>query len=82
MEKYFITFRSVTYAQKGERILKEQRIRCILQRTPRWMEYRGCGYALEVRDPKAAVKALAEKGADWKKLYRLSGDTIREVEEP
>ena len=51
MRYYFITFRSVTYAQQGERLLKGSGFRCVLQRTPRWMEEQGCGYALRVRAP-------------------------------
>lgn len=49
MNVYFITFRSVTLAQRGERLLTEEGIQCTLQRTPRWMETQGCGYALRVR---------------------------------
>ena len=49
MRFYFITFRSVTYAQQGERLLKGSGFRCALHRTPRWMEEQGCGYALKVR---------------------------------
>ena len=59
MRFYFITFRSVTYAQQGERLLKGSGFRCALQRTPRWMEEQGCGYALKIRaaeiEPAAAL---------------------------
>ena len=46
MKFYYITFRSVTFAQRGEKVLKKEGIRCTLLRTPRWMEEQGCGYAL------------------------------------
>ena len=49
MKFYYITFRSVTYAQRGEKLLNHHNIRCTLQRTPRWMEEQGCGYSLRVR---------------------------------
>ena len=71
MEKYYITFRSVTYAQKGERLLKQKGILCYMQRTPRWMEEKGCGYAVEVRDPRQALEILRCGGAVWEKVYRL-----------
>ena len=46
---YLITFRSVTYAQRGERLLNRAGERASLQRTPRWMEEQGCGYSLRVQ---------------------------------
>ena len=48
MKIYYITFRSVTVAQRGERLLERAGISCTLQRTPRWMEEQGCGYALRL----------------------------------
>ena len=48
MGYYYITFRSVTYAQRGERILNTNDIRCTLQRTPHWMQEQGCGYCLKL----------------------------------
>ena len=53
MNQYFITFRSVTMAQRGEGTLKRKGIRCTLQRTPRWMEEQGCGYCLRLRQEDA-----------------------------
>ena len=49
MMLYLITFRSVTFAQRGERALRQAGINCELQRTPRWMEESGCGYSLSVK---------------------------------
>ena len=72
MEKYYITFRSVTYGQKGEKSLKEAGISCSLQRTPRWMESRGCGYAVTVEKPAQAAAVLREKNIRWEKIYRVS----------
>ena len=46
---YFITFRSVTYAQRGERILSRAGFRCSIRRTQRWMAEMGCGYSLRVQ---------------------------------
>ena len=45
----YITFRSVTPAQKGEGVLRRAGVDCTMQRTPRWMEEQGCGYSLRLR---------------------------------
>ena len=79
MEKYYITFRSVTYAQKGERILNRADITCSMLRTPRWMEAKGCGYALVIRDFLPAIRALQAEKAAWEKIYRLKEGEKPEV---
>ena len=82
MNVCFITFRSVTLAQRGERILKKANIRCHLQRTPRWMEEQGCGYCLKVssEDVAEAVQALRRGNGDFRKVYQqLSGGNVEEV---
>lgn len=59
----FITFRSVTVAQRGERVLQKAGIDCSLQRTPKRMAERGCSYCLRLRqrDLDRSV-ALLEQG--------------------
>ena len=71
MKQYMITFRSVTYAQRGERVLQAGRIRCTLQRTPRWMEEQGCGYCLRLwtKELTPAVELLVREGVPFRKLY-------------
>ncbi len=77
---YFITFRSVTYAQRGERVLRQAGITCQLQRTPRWMEERGCGYSLGVKEIHGALDALQLRQVPFRKVYRRNGDgTMEEV---
>jgi hypothetical protein len=71
---YFITFRSVTYAQRGERVLRQAGIACQLQRTPRWMEERGCGYSLGVKDIRSALDALQLRQVPFRKVYRRNAD--------
>ena len=83
MNVYFITFRSVTLAQRGESVLAGEGQACTLARTPRWMEERGCGYALRLRceqvEPWAAL--LRRRGIEFRKVYRrTSGGEIEEVE--
>ena len=76
MKFYYITFRSVTWAQKGEALLEEAGIRCAVQRTPRWMEAQGCGYCLRLwtREPDRAVALLKEAGIPMRRLYRKRED--------
>ena len=76
MKFYYITFRSVTHAQRGESILKQRGIRCTLQRTPRWMEEQGCGYSLRVwtQDIHLPVALLEEKGVPKRRVYRQKED--------
>ena len=76
MRVFFITFRSVTFAQRGERVLQAGRIRCTLQRTPRWMEEQGCGYALKLwtSDAIPAVDLLRENQISLRRVYVQRGD--------
>ncbi len=83
MKTYFVTFRSITFAQRGESILQKAGIRCTLQRTPRWMETKGCGYCLRltVQDGMQAVSILRQKQVPFGKIYlqRESGE-LEEVQ--
>lgn len=82
MNGYCITFRSITFAQRGERMLKQGGVGCSLQRTPGWMEERGCGYCLRVRDREAyeAVRLLRQGKIPFRKIYYFSSPSdAREV---
>jgi len=71
MRHYFITFRSVTYAQRGESILHSAGIDCTVRRTPRWMEAQGCGYCLRLRprDGISAAALLRKNQIPFRKIY-------------
>ncbi len=71
MGMHFITFRSVTPAQRGQRLLQQAGIACALQRTPRWMEERGCGYCLRLRpeDTERSVTLLRQGKLGFSKIY-------------
>ena len=71
MGLYYITFRSVTFAQRGEKLLARQNLRVSLMRTPRWMEEQGCGYALKLwtNDIVAAVQLLRENRIQLRRVY-------------
>ena len=80
MKYYYITFRSVTYAQRGEQVLSEGGVRCTLQRTPKWMEERGCGYCLRLwtGDVNQAVVLLRKSRVSFRKIYAQREDGILE----
>jgi len=83
MNACVITFRSVTPAQRGERVLQKAGMVCSLQRTPRWMEEKGCGYSLQLRcrDVLAAVELLRENGVPFRKVYyRRENGKLEEME--
>ena len=67
----FITFRSVTFAQRGESELKRGGIPCNVQRTPRWMEEQGCGYSIRLRcrDITNGVEVLKRRQVPYRKVY-------------
>lgn len=82
MKYCMITFRSVTPAQRGESVLSRAGFECSIQRTPRWMEEKGCGYAVEAKlaDLSQGTNLLRRKGIPFRKGYRLTGDgTAEEV---
>jgi len=71
MGTYIITFRSVTPAQRAERLLRGVGLSCHLGRTPRWMEEQGCGYSIRVRNVEAdaLVALLHSHRISFRKLY-------------
>jgi len=77
MKFYYITFRSVTFAQRGESVLSARNIRCTLLRTPKWMEEQGCGYCLRLwtSDATPAVELLRQVKAKYpgKSIWAYSG---------
>lgn len=82
MNFYFITFRSITAAQRGERVLQKKGIRCQLSRTPRWMEEQGCGYCLKLGRSRIseAVGYLREEKIEFRKIYLQTDSTnVEEV---
>lgn len=71
MNTYFVTFRSITFAQRGQAVLRGAGISVQLGRTPRWMEEKGCGYSLRLPtdEAKTAVERLKSQGVPFSKLY-------------
>ena len=82
MKTYYVTFRSVTYAQRGEQALKRAGIRCSLQRTPKWMEAQGCGYALRLwtEGIQRVLGLLRESQVAYRRVYIQQEGQLEEVE--
>lgn len=83
MNAYFITFRSITYAQRGKAVLDQSGISNAMGRTPKWMEEKGCGYSLRVpaEAGAAAVGLLERWRVPYNKVYRRgTGDRLEELE--
>lgn len=80
MKTEFITFRSVTPAQRGQRVLQKAGVDVVLQRTPRFMEEWGCGYCLRLRpaDLHRAVEFLRRENVAFSKVYATVGGNLEE----
>ena len=76
----YITFRSVTVAQRGEKILNAAGIRCAVRRTPRWMEEQGCGYCIRLSGAEVpdALALLRRNQLSWRKVYYQGEDGVLE----
>ena len=82
MRHFILTFRSVTPAQRGEAILKREGISCTLQRTPRSMQERGCGYSLVLHQQDAirSGELLRRNQIPFQKAYqRRENGSFEEV---
>ena len=75
MRNYLITFRSVTYAQRGEAALRSAGIFATLQRAPRHLEERGCGYSLGIHktDVARSLEILRTRQIPFRKVYLRHG---------
>ena len=75
MYDYYITFRSITRAQRGSGLLDSVGIRHQLLRTPTALAAQGCGYALRVRRETGAqaVEALRQNEIGFQRVYELDG---------
>ncbi len=82
MRMHFITFRSVTPAQRGQRLLQQAGIVCTLQRTPRYMQDQGCGYCLRLRpgDTLRAAELLGDSGVGFSKVYASENGFVEAVD--
>ncbi len=77
-DRWLIAFRSVTFGQKGERVLRSAGVSCTLRKTPKIISSRGCGYCLYIRstDGPEALRLLQTKQIGYTGIYllRSNGD--------
>lgn len=80
MKTFFITFRSITHAQRCERLFGTEGITCHLRRTPRWMEERGCGYGVEAKltELEQGLELLRRERVPFRKSYLFHCDGMVE----
>lgn len=76
MKFCYITFRSVTFAQSAQRVLRKAGMESTLKRTPKNLEQRGCGYCLQLRQWEAttAVQLLRSQNREFGKAYVIGTD--------
>ena len=82
MKFYYVTVRSVTHGQRGEKLLQKEKIRCHLLRTPKWMEVKGCGYSLRIwtEDITKPVELLRRENVPMQKVYlQIPDGTLEEI---
>lgn len=49
MPQYWISYRSLTHAQRAARILERKGLTAVVSRLPQGVSPKGCGYALIIR---------------------------------
>ena len=80
MGTLIITFRSVTPAQRADRVFRNAGIPCHLGRTPRWMEEQGCGYNLRIRylELEDVMDLLKNHKISYRKVYIVGANGAME----
>ncbi len=80
MDSYYLTCRSLTYAQRVSRALTAARLRNIVVRTPQELSREGCGYAVRVPDTALsdALNTLAARSLPPRKVYRVTNTGFTE----
>lgn len=71
MLDYFITFRSVTRAQRGEELLDQLGVNHQMLRAPKSIATQGCGYALAVskQSLQRAVRGFKQNEIAYQRVY-------------
>lgn len=84
MERYVILARSVTYAQRMQKLLGQAGIPCQISRAPRDLTDLGCAYilGLEGKDLPRAVYLLDREGLGPLRVFQTLGGSYQEVRIP
>lgn len=82
MEQYVILARSVTYAQRMQKLLGQAGIRCQISRAPRDLTDLGCAYILRLDEKNVAqaLTILRLEDFDPLRLFLSSQGRYREVQ--
>lgn len=62
MNQYWISFRSLTHAQRAARVLERKAYTATLTRLPQGLSPKGCGYAVVVRHRPSDVIRILHDG--------------------
>ena len=81
MEHYLILARSVTYAQRMQRVLERAGVRCRIARAPRDLTELGCAYIVQVSayDLSSALIALHRESLDPVQIFLYQRGLYQEV---
>ena len=81
MEHYLFRARSVTYAQRIQRVMTGAGIRCQMFRAPRELSDSGCGYALKLdwASLAGALNAIYGAGLGPVRVFLYQQGAYREV---
>ena len=81
MDHYLIIARSVTYAQRMQRVLARAGIRCQIFRPPRDLTNLGCAYAVRVAvsDLTAALTTIHRESLDPVQIFLYQRGIYQEV---
>lgn len=80
MNGFYFTFRSVTAAQRGQRLLSSAGISAAIQRTPATLSVHGCGYCLRVSSRWVEQAAKTLRGSGVQRCYVRNGERFEEAQ--
>lgn len=80
MNGFYFTFRSVTAAQRGQRILTTAGVPSALSRTPTALAVNGCGYCLRVAPHWVNSAARLLRGNGLQRCHRRTELGFEEVD--
>lgn len=80
MNGYYFTFRSVTAAQRGQRMLSSAGVPSAMQRTPATLSVHGCGHCLRVSAQWAPLAARVLQGSGVQRCYIRTQNGFEEAQ--
>ncbi|MBR5491183.1 MAG: DUF3343 domain-containing protein [Oscillospiraceae bacterium] len=83
MESYIIMCRTITYAQRAQRLLDRAGIRANIVKAPQGLTSEGCSYGIRVSKAKGHRATEIMRGAGiklGKSFYQTPDGEIREIE--